>query len=227
MKSKLLVTAHALLLLSIVSCGGPSLRSVMATTTGQRAAVVSLSINDYMGALQGWNSTRTSDLMGSRAMTMLTAAEGIVGQHWQIVPAASFVGNPEWAQLATQYEVAVPQVGNVAMPTFAPDRGSLVGARLTPIQAQTLARISGANVLVVIYTEWGAISGGFIPTSKALTKTVVGIYDANGVELFHGRRDARGERTLGAFGHVVVDDGSIDEWVNAFTSSLATMFEQG
>lgn len=208
------------------ACGGASLRSVVASTGGQRAAVVSLSVNDYMNSLQGWNSTRTSDLMGSRAMAMLSSVESILAQHWEVVPATSFAANPELTTLANAFEVAVPKIGETSMQVFAHDRGALVGARLRPDQAQALARITGANILVVIYSEWGVASGGFVPTSKALTKTVVGVFDANGNELYHGRRDERGQRTLGAFGHVVVDENSIDEWVNAFNTSLGQMFAQ-
>ena len=61
--------------------------------------------------------------------------------------------------------------------------------------------------------------------SKALTKTVVSIYDQNGLQVAQQRLDARGERTLGAMGMVAVNDGTVDEWVNAYDRSLASMIE--
>ncbi len=76
---------------------------------------------------------------------------------------------------------------------------------------------------MVVYTEWGVVTGGFIPVSKALAMTVLSIYDASGQLLFSGRLDRRGTRTLGAFGHVVVDENSVDEWVGAFGEAVAQM----
>lgn len=217
--------ALALSVVIAAGCGGPSMHSVVASTQGRRVAVVSLAVNDFGGSLQGWNSTRTSDLMFSRAASMVGMVEQQLATHWQVVPAPAFVGNPALQQMAVPYEVAVPYFNGVPLPVVAPDRGSLVRARLTPQQAQALAQIAGADMLVVVYTEWGVVTGGFIPTSKALAKTVLSIYDASGTLLYTGRADRHGSRTLGALGHVVVDEGSIDEWVSAFGEAIAYLLQ--
>lgn len=213
------------LALSVILLGGcgASLQSVVASTGGQRVAVVSLAINDYAGSLQGWNATRTSDLMYSRAATMLGMVEQQLATHWQVVPAPTFVANPAYQQMTVPYEVAVPYLNGVPMPTLAVDRGALVQGRLVPQQASALAQITGANLLVVVYSEWGVATGGFVPTSKALTKNVLSIYDASGQLLYSGRLDHRGTRTLGAFGHVVVDQNTVDEWANAFGEAIAQL----
>ena len=54
---------------------------------------------------------------------------------------------------------------------------------------QALATATGADLLVVIYSEWAVATGKFIPTAKALTKNVVSIYSAAGAQVFHARRD--------------------------------------
>lgn len=216
----------ALSLLAVVAgCGGGSMRNVAATTQGRRIAVVSLSINDYGGSLQGWNSTRTSDLMSSRAAAMVGMVEQQLSSSWQVVPAPAFVGHPGLQSMATAHDVAIPYFSGVVMPTVAVDRRALIRAELTPQQAQALAQLAGADLLVVIYAEWGVATGGMIPTSKALSKTVMSVYDASGQRLYHGRADRRGQRTLGAFGHVVVDENSIDEWVNAFGEAIARLLQ--
>lgn len=208
--------------LFVTACGGASLSQVAARTQGQTVAVVSLSINDYGNSLQGWNDTSTSDLMYSRATEMLQMVEGKLSSRWQVIPAPQFVGNAAYQQLAgPPFEVAVPRVNGQVMPTLAQERGDLVHAALRPGQAQALARATGANLLVVVYAEWGVVTGGFVPTSKALSKNVLSIYDASGKRLFRARKDTRGSKTLGAFGHVVVDENSIDEWVGAFQDGIA------
>ena len=35
-------------------------------------------------------------------------------------------------------------------------------------------------MIAVVYAEWGVMTGGFVPTSKALSKNVLSIYDASG-----------------------------------------------
>lgn len=210
-----------------IGCGGPmSVRNFARERPGGTIAVVSLSINDYNRALQGWNTTRTGDIMTSRAAQMVGMAEARLSQRFTVIPASSFVANPAYQQVpSVPYDVAVPIINGVPMLTFGPGRGDLVGARVTPDQAAMLCQATGAQYIAIIYSEWGVATGGFIPTSKALTKTVVSIYDQNGLQVAQQRLDARGERTLGAMGMVAVNDGTVDEWVNAYDRSLASMIE--
>lgn len=209
----------------LIACGGASFQSVRTATSGQSIAVVSLAINDYGDSLQGWNDTRTSDLMTSRAAAMVQMAEERLAAHWgTVVPAASFAADPRLQQMATAHDVAVPFYDGVPLPTLARDRGALVGTRLAPDQTAALAEITGADLFVVIYAEWGVVTGGFVPTSKALSKNVVSICDAAGQQRWQARKDTRGDRTLGAFGRVVVDENSVDEWVDAYGEGLDLLF---
>ena len=225
------IRASVLSLLAIalftIGCGGPmSVRNFARERPGGTIAVVSLSINDYNGALQGWNATRTGDIMTSRAAQMVGMVEARLSQRYTVIPASAFVATPAYQQVpSVPYDVAVPFINGVPMLTFGPSRGELVGARVTPDQAAMLCQATGAQYIAIIYSEWGVATGGFIPTSKALTKTVVSIYDQTGLHVAQQRLDARGERTLGALGMVAVNDGTIDEWVNAYDRSLASMIE--
>jgi len=206
------------------SCASQSLSGLAMQTQGRSVAVVSLSVNDYARSLQGWNSTRTSGLMTDNAANMVRSIEQQFAGHWNVIPAESFVGRPEYQALAgPPREVAVPYFANGIMPLFGNNRPDLVAARMDPAKAQALAAVTGADLIVVVYAEWGVKTGSFVPTSKALAKNVMSIFDASGQQVYHGRRDVMGERTLGAFAHVVVDENSISEWVNATQSGIAQL----
>jgi hypothetical protein len=106
---------------------------------------------------------------------------------------------------------------------FAADRSQLIKAGLDATQAQALAKASGADLVAVIYSEWAVATGRFVPTAKALTKNVVSIYAATGEVVYHARRDQVGNQTLGAWGRVIVDEKTIDQWVASYDLALATL----
>ena len=87
-----------------------------------------------------------------------------------------------------------------------------------------LAAITGADFMLVIYSEWAVKTGSFVPTSKPLTKNVVSIFNAAGKQVFKGRLDKMGPKTLGAFATVYVDEETIDYWANAYKDSIAAMY---
>jgi hypothetical protein len=221
------VGALALLALVTVGCGGPmSVRSFTQQATQPRVAVVAVSVGDANGALQGWNASRTSDVMASRAARMVEVAEQVLATRFTVVPAASFVGTPQYQQVPHYpADVAVPLINGAVMNVFGSTRGEVYGAVIGPALAQALCQATGAEYVVVIHSEWGVATGGFVPTSKAMATTTLSIFDANGVHVARTRLQDRGERTLGAFGRVVVDDNSIDEWVGAYGASLARMMQ--
>lgn len=226
--SRALAGLFALLSLAAIGCGGPmSIRSFTQQAPAQpRIAVVAVSVGDANGALQGWNSSRTSDVMASRAASMVTVAEQVLATRFTVIPAASFVASPQY-QAVPHYpaDVAVPLINGAVMPVFGSTRGEVYGAVIGPVQAQALCAATGAEYVAVVHSEWGVATGGFIPTSKALATTTLSIFDANGVHVARTRLQDRGQRTLGAFGAVVVDDNSIDEWVGAYGASLARMMQ--
>lgn len=225
------MTRRLFLVLSLsafAGCGGvASVRDFTTTVPPQQAsiAVVSLAINDYGGSLQGWNRTRTSDLMNVNAQQMLGMAEQALAAHYRVIPAPNFIASPQYQQLAGPMpEVSVPMLNGAVMPIFARDRGQLVGGKLDPQVASQLCAATGADYVAVVYTEWGVATGGFVPTSKAQAATILSIFDSSGIHVARTRVDTRGQRTLGAFGAVVVDENSIGEWVGAFGEALNRMF---
>ena len=100
------------------------------------------------------------------------------------------------------------------------DRDVLRPARLR----RKLAKIAGADYVLIAYSEWAVATGRFVPTSKALAKNVVSIYDSNGKQVYADRADTQGDKTLGALGSVVVDQNSIAEWVNAYDKGIHTLY---
>ena len=219
-----LILGVVVVVLVNVSCRRQSLSGLATETQGRSVAIVSLSINDFNQSLQGWNSMRTSALMTDHAAKMVRDVEQQFARHWKVIPAESFVGRAEYQRLAgPPREVAVPIYGNAYMPLFGNDRDDLIDASMDPGKIQALAAITHADLIAVVYAEWGVQTGGFVPTSKALSKNVVSIFAASGEQLYHGRADIVGERTLGAFSHVVVDENSINDWVIAFSRGIADL----
>ena len=212
-----------------LGCGGgtATMAEVAAATQGKKLAVVSVSVNDFNGSLQGWNSGRTDDLLTMKMNEMLGVAEARFGQRWTVVPAASFVdGDAYQSQAGPDREVAVPRPAAKPMRLFGADRNELVKTVMPASKASALATAAGADLVAVIYSEWTVATGSFSPTSKPLAKTVVSIYDATGVELYHGRDDELGDRTLGAFGRVVVDEDTVNDWILAFDRALTNLLSQ-
>ena len=215
------------LALGLAACSSPmSLQGAASRTSGQKLAVVSISANNFGNSLQGWNSALTSRLMGLRVARMLDTAERSLGAKWKVIPAARFVGKPAFQrQKGESFEVGLARLQNGTLPVFALDRRQLIKAELSPEQAQGLARATGADLVAVIYSEWAVATGKFVPTAKALTKNVLSIYSGTGELVYHGRKDQIGSRTLGAYGRVVVNDETIDQWVDSYDVALAALLQ--
>jgi hypothetical protein len=214
-------------LVCLVACGSPAtLQQTVAQHPGSKVAVVSIAANNFGGSLQGWNSASTSDLMTSRVAKMLSAAERQLGTKWKVIPADGFVGKKSFQKhKGASFEVGLAKLPNGTLPVFAADRDQLIKAQLEPAQAQALAAVTGADLLVVIYSEWAVATGRFVPTAKALTKNVVSIYSAAGEQVFHGRRDQMGTKSLGAFGRVSVTDETIDQWVGSYEVAITSLLQ--
>jgi len=211
--------------LPLLACStSMSLEGAAARHPGGKLAVVSISANNFGDSLQGWNAARTSDLMGARVARMLKTAEKQLGTRWKVVPADGFVGKRSFQQQkGKEFDVGLAKLRNGMLPVFAGDRDQLIKARLEPGQAQALAKATGADLVAVIYSEWAVATGKFVPTAKALTKNVVSIYAANGEPVYHARKDQLGSQTLGAWGHVVVNEKTIDQWVESYDVALTTL----
>jgi len=192
---------------------------------GKSIAIVSVSANNYGGSLQGWNSANASDLMGSQLNKMVGMIETLFSKDWTVVSASTFAGKDEFQLLAGERrEVGLPAFDGKTMPLFSKDRKQLIKAEVDKDVAIKLAQITGADFILIAYSEWAVATGRFVPTSKALAKNVVSIYDSKGKKVYEDRSDAQGDKTLGALGSVVVDQNSIGEWVNAYDKGIHTLY---
>jgi hypothetical protein len=215
-----------LLLLATASVAGSgTIGSLGLQNKGKKIAIVSISANNYGGSLQGWNSANSSELMGTQLNRMVSVIETLLAKDWTVVPAASFAGKEEFQVLAGERrEVGLPVFDGKTMPLFSKDRKQLIKAEVDKETAVKLAAISGADFILIAYSEWAVATGKFIPTSKALAKNVVSIYDAEGKKVYEDRADAQGDKTLGALGSVTVDQNSISEWVTAYDKGIHTLY---
>jgi hypothetical protein len=224
MKKLMQIFAACALALPIAAFAGTTLPELATANPGKKIAIVSISANNFGNSLQGWNTAMTSDLMKSRTNKMLEVAEKLFAEKWTVVPTSSFVKKPEFTKLAgTQLEVGVPIIKGSPLAVLAEDRKQLIKANVSEDKAKALIAATGADFVVIIYSEWAVQTGKFVPTSKALAKNVMSIFDATGEAVYQGRSDKMGKKTLGSMGQVVVDNNSIDEWVNAYQEGITAL----
>jgi hypothetical protein len=208
-----------------ISHAGGNIGTLGLQNKGKTIAVVSISANNYGGSLQGWNNANSSELMGTQLNQMVGLMETLFSKDWTVVSAATFAGKDEFQVLAGERrEVGLPVFEGKTMPLFSKDRKQLIKAEVDKDVAIKLAQIAGTDFILIAYSEWAVATGRFIPTSKALAKNVVSIYDASGRKVFEDRADTQGDKTLGAMGSVVVDQNSIGEWVTAYDKGIHTLY---
>lgn len=192
---------------------------------GKSIAIVSISANNYMDSLQGWNSANTSDLMGKELNKMLELTETLLSTDWKVIKAETFAAKDEFQLLAGERrEVGLPFIAGKAMPLFSKNRKQLIKAQVDKDVAVKLAAVTGADFILIAYSEWTVATGRFVPTSKSLAKNVVSIYNASGENVYGDRADTQGNKTLGGLGNVVVDANTINEWVVAYDKGLRTLY---
>ncbi len=225
MKRRIYMAIIALALIPFSAQAASYLPKLVAANPDKKIAVVSISANNFGGSLQGWNDANSSDLMGGRLNSMLEFTEKTFSAGFEVIPTSSFANKTEFIALAgEQRDVGAPMFDGMYMPLFSKNRKQLIKAMVDKDVALALIEITGADFLLIVYSEWAVKTGGFIPTSKPLTKNVISIYDSSGKQVFKGRIDKMGRKTLGAMGNVVVDENTIDHWASAYKDSIAAMY---
>ena len=218
----------AILLLISVPVQAATLTQLAEKNPDKTIAVVSVSANNFGNSLQGWNAANTTELMGDRLNQMIEYTENLFAQDWEVIRAPSFANALEFQALAgEQREVGLPIYGEQSMPLFSKDRKQLIRAEVDKDVAQQLASVTGADFVVIVYSEWSVATGRFVPTSKALAKNVVSVFDASGKQVYDDRDDQTGERTLGGMGKVAVNEGTIDQWVAAYRKGVENLYFDG
>jgi hypothetical protein len=219
--TKLRLIAAFLVTVALAGCGSMSYLTVASQRGGQTIAVVSLAVSEFGGRIRTWNAVHNTPFMTGYAAQMVGIVEQNLASNYQVVPIDSFVAEEAYQSLAQNRPyAALPDFGGYEMPFFGYHRKHLATAQVAPEMAQALAQAVGTDLIAVVLAEWGAKTGGVVPTSKALARTTLTVYDASGARIYRGRKQAMGSRTLGAFGHVVVDENSITEWVDAFARTV-------
>ena len=220
-----LATAFVLLFAASQAALAGNIGTLGIQNKGKTIAVVSISANNYGGSLQGWNSANSSELMGTQLNQMVGLMETLFAKDWTVVSASTFAGKDEFQVLAGERrEVGLPVFDGKTMPLFSKDRKQLVKAEVDKDVAVKLAKIAGADFILIAYSEWAVATGRFVPTSKALAKNVVSIYDASGKKVYGDLADTQGSKTLGAMGSVMVDQNSIGQWVEAYDKGIHTLY---
>jgi hypothetical protein len=223
--SKHLVSLLVVIAATCSVAGAATIGSVGVQNKGKTIAVVSVSANNFGNSLQGWNSANSSELMGTQLNRMVGDIETLLAKDWTVVTASGFATKDEFQAMAGERrEVGLPIYDGKTMPLFSKDRGQLIKAEVDKEVAQKLAQLAGADYILIAYSEWAVATGKFVPTSKALAKNVVSIYDASGKKIYGDRSDALGDKTLGAMGRVNVDQNSIGEWVTAYEKGIHTLY---
>lgn len=218
----------SLLLIPTLSHAAQKMGKFTAKNEGKSIALVSLSANNYSNSLQGWNKANTSDLMSSQLNEMVAITEELFSEGWTVIKTDSFVNKPEFQALAgEQRDVGLPTVNGQSMPLLSKNRKQMVKASIDKDIAASLAEVTGADYFLIIYSEWAVATGKFVPTSKSLAKNVVSIFNAEGKQVYKGRRDSMGNKTIGSFNKVAVNEETIGQWVIAFETGITKLYTAG
>lgn len=187
-------------------------------------AVVSLSVSDWGGMVRNsnWKGSPTHTLMRKETAEMVAFTEAELGKRWQVKPVKQFINDPAFRKLAVEHQLSamVPEIGGHELPLFTANSGQLKKCDIDPETAKALCALLKVDAVVVVFSEWASKTGGFVPTTKAVAKNLVGVWDASGKKVAFDRVDMMGERTLGAYGGMTVDETTIGEWTTAYQKSL-------
>jgi len=188
-----------------------------------KVAVVALSVNDYGGYLKSSGNPQTDQLIQQNLNSLLEETENLLEEYWQVIPLDSFIKNQAYIATTVGHlksGLFAPVVNGVTVPSFTDDRKSIVKCVMTADQAKNVCAATGADVVVNIYSEWAVKTGSFVPTNKALAKNCMSMYSKDGKQLFYGRKDVMGTRTLGAMGSFAMNEETIKEWAVSYTSGI-------
>lgn len=213
------------LTVSMAAQAGTTLPKFNLKNEGKKIAVVSFSVNNHGGALDRVSGNK-DDVIQTQLNKMLTMAENKFAENkLTVIPVKNFVAKKKFQLLAGDArEVELAVINGVSLPLMASSRKQLVKCRLDKDKAIALTKVTGADFVAVIYSEWTVKTGRFVPTSKALAKNVIGIYDNKGNQVYFGRSDKMGNQTLGGMGYVKVTKDTIGQWAKAYSNGLDALF---
>ena len=192
-------------------------------------ALVSLTVSDLGGSVQSGSigSTPTAKLITGAVNDMLNDAEKALGAKWTVAKASTFIDNAGYRKQAVEktLTVYVPLVNEKEMAVFTQASKEIKGGILDAEKAKELCKALNVDGVVLIFSEWAAKTGGFVPTTKALTKNILTVWDSNGNKVVTKRVDTVGNKTLGVGGFKAVNEETIKEWRDSFNRSLEAIIK--
>ena len=190
----------------------------------KKVAIVSFSISDVAGTVRvgSVGAKSVPDLIRSTVNGMLNEAEKKLGRKWKVTKVGSFIDNAGYrkAGVPKTLSVFVPKVNGRDMPVFTEVSKEIKGGQIEPEKAKQLCRALNVDAVVLIFSEWSSKTGGFVPTTKAITKNVLTVWDSTGRQVIKKRVDTVGKKTLGASGIKVVNDKTIGQWRDSYDTSM-------
>jgi len=203
--------------------GAGSAKSLKALPQIKKVAVVSLSVSDWGGSVRGGGiGGNMNKTLQNETNKTLADTETRLSKQYKVVNASSYVGKKAYrGQIAENgFKMFVPNVKGKDLGVFTADSRSLKHGDLAPEKAQALCKALGVDGVFLIFSEWTVKTGGFVPLTKAVSKNIVSLWDAQGKKVFTRRVDKQGSRTIGGMGVKAVTADTVSEWTGTYKQSL-------
>lgn len=188
-----------------------------------RLAVVSLGVNDWGNSMSAGGHRNAAPFIEGAMKDLIGHAEKLFAANFEVVPASSFVKNPDYRALSIgkiKDGLFGPAFDGVELPSFSEDKKEVIKGVLKGDTAAKLCKTLGVDRVALVYTEWAVATGGFVPTSRALAKNCVAVYSADGKQRFFDREDVKGDKVIGGMGQVALTADTIGQWVDAYKKGM-------
>jgi hypothetical protein len=224
-----IVVVLVLFVMGCVTTGQTPTKSAKSSTANVKSvALVSLIVRNY--GVYGSSGVIPSDLIDANMKKVLRLTESTLGNYWQVKPVNTFVKNRNYrscAKGAAPRNYFTPNVGGKPMPVLFTSGRDFIKGNIDKDTARKLCRTMGTDAVALVYSEWFIQTGKFVPTTKALTKNCVSMYDRNGNHLFFDRKDVLGSKSIGsAYSGVHIDQNTIGYWLESYQQGIKTVFDK-
>ncbi len=194
-----------------------------ATVPIRKMALVSLSVSNWMSMVSGTaGDARAAELISSTFAGLVTTTESKLSGVKHLVKISSFIDKPAYRSMGVKADVPLmfPKVNGQTIVNFSRSEDEVISANLSPDAAKKLCATLQVDAVVVVYSEWAAAQGHFVPTRRALAKNVVSVWDRNGNLVFNKRVDETSDAVVGGPYVTVVNVGTIRHWAEAYAKSF-------
>jgi hypothetical protein len=210
--------------IALVGCSAPK-ANLKNNPALKKVAVVSLAVSDWGGTVNTNSVGRESvgNLMQNATVKMIALTEKELANHWQVKKVETFIGDAKYRKAAEDIRVSThsPIIKGKEMPLFG---AGFKRGDITPEKAKELCAALGVDAVVLVFSEWTAVTGGMVPITKALSKNVVSFWDSKGEKIYFRRIDIQGRKPLGAFNVKAVNQETINQWSDGYEEALKKMF---